>query len=45
MIQVRSLVIDLDKKTIIVLDASRNQRNVPDSTGDIVPPNAVNAVQ
>ena len=41
MIQVLSQTIDLDKQTVIVLDALRKQRNVADYTGDIVPASAV----
>ncbi|MGD8619733.1 MAG: DNA-binding protein, partial [Gammaproteobacteria bacterium] len=36
MIQVLSQTIDLDKQTVIVLDALRKQRNVADYSGDIV---------
>ena len=41
MIQVLSQTIDLDKQTMIVLDALRKQRNVADYSGDIVPASAV----
>jgi hypothetical protein len=41
MIQLLSQTIDLDKQTVIVLDALRKQRNVADYSGDIVPASAV----
>lgn len=41
MIQVLSQTIDLDKQTVIVLDALRKQRNVADYSGDLVPESAV----
>lgn len=41
MIQVLRQTIDLDKETVIVLDALRKQRNVADYSGDIVPTSAV----
>jgi len=41
MIQVLSLTINLDKETVIVLDALRKQRNVADYSGHIVPSSAV----
>ena len=41
MIQVLSQTIELDKETVIVLDALRKQRNVADYSGDIVPASAV----
>ena len=41
MIQVLSQTISLDKKTVIVLDALRKQRNVADYSGDVVPASAV----
>ena len=41
MIQVLSQTIDLDKQTVIVLDALRKQRNVADYSGGIVPTSAV----
>jgi hypothetical protein len=42
MIQTLDQSIGLDKKTMIVLDALRKQRNVADYSGDIVPVSAVN---
>lgn len=42
MIQVLSQTINLDKETVIVLDALRKQRNVADYSGQIVPTSAVN---
>ncbi len=41
MIQVLSLTIELDKETVIILDALRKQRNVADYSGHIVPASAV----
>lgn len=41
MIQGLSQSIDLDKETVIVLDALRKQRNVADYSGDIVPSSVV----
>jgi len=41
MIQVLSQTIDLDKQTVIVLDALRKQRNVADYSCEIVPASAV----
>lgn len=41
MIQVLNQTINIDKQTIIVLDALRKQRNVADYSGDIVPASAV----
>lgn len=41
MIQALSQTIDLNKETVIVLDALRKQRNVADYSGDIVPASAV----
>lgn len=41
MIQVLSQTIGLNKKTVIVLDMLRKQRNVADYSGDIVPASAV----
>lgn len=37
MIQVLSQTVNLDKQTVIVLDALRKQRNVADYSGDFVP--------
>lgn len=42
MIQVLSHTIDLDRQTVIVLDALRKQRNVSDYSGGIVPDSVVN---
>ncbi len=42
MIQVLRQTVNLDNKTVIVLDALRKQRNAADYTGDIVPDSAVN---
>ncbi len=41
MIQVLSQTVELDKDTVIVLDALRKQRNVADYSGDLVPNSAV----
>ncbi len=41
MIQGLNQTIGLDKKTVIILDALRKQRNVADYSGDIVPASAV----
>lgn len=41
MIQALSQTIGLDKRTVIVLDALRKQRNVADYSGDTVPVSAV----
>jgi len=41
MIQVLSQTVELDKETVIVLDALRKQRNVADYSGDLVPESAV----
>ena len=40
MIQSLGQTLDLDKETVIILDALRKQRNVEDYTGDIVPESA-----
>jgi hypothetical protein len=41
MIQTLSQTIGVDKRTVIVLDALRKQRNVADYSGDVVPMSAV----
>lgn len=41
MIQSLSKTINLDKQTIIILDAIRKQRNINDYSGDIVPESTV----
>ncbi len=41
MIQVLSQTVELDKDTVIILDALRKQRNVADYSGDLVPESAV----
>jgi len=41
MLQVLNQTVNLDKQTVIVLDALRKQRNVADYSGDIVPDGAV----
>ena len=41
MIQILSQTIGVDKRTVIILDALRKQRNVADYSGDIVPASAV----
>lgn len=41
LIQVLGQTINLDKQTVIVLDALRKQRNVVDYSGDIVPASSV----
>ncbi|MCP3664721.1 MAG: DNA-binding protein [Gammaproteobacteria bacterium] len=41
MIQALGQTIDLDRETVIVLDALRKQRNVADYSGDMVPMSAV----
>jgi hypothetical protein len=41
MIQALKQTVNLEKQTIIVLDALRKQRNVADYSGDIVPDSAV----
>jgi uncharacterized protein (UPF0332 family) len=42
MLQVLEQTVDLDKETVILLDALRKQRNVADYSGDIVPESAMN---
>ncbi len=41
MIQLLSQTLDIDKNTVILLDAMRKQRNVADYSGDLVPESAV----
>jgi len=41
MLQTLGQTINLDRQTVIVLDALRKQRNVADYSGDIVPDSAV----
>ena len=41
MIQTLNQTIGLDRRTVIVLDALRKQRNVADYSGDIIPKSAV----
>lgn len=43
MIQLLSQTVDIDKETVIVLDAMRKQRNVADYSGDLVPTSAVDS--
>ena len=41
MIQLLPQTLGIDKKTVIVLDAMRKQRNIADYSGDIIPESAV----
>ena len=43
MIQLLPQTLGIDKKTVIILDAMRKQRNVADYSGDIIPESAVAA--
>ena len=41
MIQTLNQTVDIDKQTVITLDALRKQRNVADYSGDVIPASAV----
>ncbi|CAM2773033.1 TPA: DNA-binding protein [Legionella pneumophila] len=41
MIQLLPQTLGIDKKTVIILDAMRKQRNIADYSGDIIPESAV----
>jgi len=43
MIQLLPETLNIDKKTVIILDAMRKQRNIVDYSGDIIPESTVTA--